>query len=424
MLKLKMQHQMSVVNSIRAPQLNTYKFNSLTAKLVPLIEDLSEHQQRIAHETLLGCCWAQPKQDLIRQWHERSKPPVAQSRQLTILHYNIRYFYSNQADLVNMIQTHSPTVISLNELGTTVPKKIIKQLLFSYNVYTQEGTNRHGGVVLAIDKRLNSYEIHLKEQNIAAARVMLGEKQFAIASIYSPPAERLPETAMTTLAGVAKNIIITGDLNAKHHEWGCPQTNTKGKALQGWLERQKLNVMNIGMNTSLRSHTTIDLVISSEIPETTHSETLPYTSSDHLSILTKFCRIETTSEKQVIPRTHWTLFSAILSILSEQIQAEQQELQHDTRSNFEWFMTLEQFLAALQLRLTEWKEVKRKRPSISPSLRILLHHKHHLQNNYRHTKREEDRIRLQAWSVLVKRDRVPVLQATKVGKVHRQYRVT
>ena len=395
---------MSVANSSIAPQLNTYKLNSLTDKLVPLIEYLSEHQQQLAFTTLQECCWTQPRQDLIRRWHEQFKPPEAQLTHLTILHYNIRYLHSNKTDLVDMIQTHSPTIVSLNELGSVVPKKTINSLLFSYNVFMKEGTNPHGGVVLAIDKRLSSFEIEVKELNMAAALVMLGDQPYVIASIYSPPTDRLPLTAMATLANKSKNIIIAGDLNAKHHEWGCPQTNTKGRALHEWLDKHKVNVLNAGMNTSLRSQTTIDLIISGEVPETTESKTFPYTCSDHLPIYAKFNRIETTGEKQVVPRTYWNLFAIMLSIVSEQFQAEQESQQHDPRSSFEWFMTLEQFLAALKLRLTEWKEVKRQRPSISPSLRILPRHNHYLQNKYRHTKLEEDRIRVRTWSALVKRE--------------------
>ncbi|CAF5217130.1 unnamed protein product, partial [Rotaria magnacalcarata] len=51
-----------------------------------------------------------------------------------------------------------------------------------------------------------------------------------------------------------------------------------------------------------------------------------------------------------------------------------------------------------------WKEIKRKRPSISSSLRILIRHKHYLQNRYRHSKYEEDRIRLRSWNILVKKE--------------------
>ncbi|CAF3366128.1 unnamed protein product [Rotaria socialis] len=53
---------------------------------------------------------------------------------------------------------------------------------------------------------------------------------------------------------------------------------------------------------------------------------------------------------------------------------------------FAWLLMFEQFLAALKLRLTIWKEIKQKRPSISPSIRMLLQHK------------------LRSWNILVKHE--------------------
>jgi hypothetical protein len=46
----------------------------------------------------------------------------------------------------------------------------------------------------------------------------------------------------------------------------------------------------------------------------------------------------------------------------------------------------------------------KKRPSIAPSLRILLRPEHSLQNRCRHSGLEEDRLRLESWNVLVKQE--------------------
>jgi hypothetical protein len=209
---------------------------------------------------------------------------------------------------------------------------------------------------------------------------------------------------MTKLLNLSKNIIITGDLNAKHLDWGCPQVNTKGRILADWLITHNLNVLNAGVKTSLRSNTTIDLVISSEVPETTECQTLAYFCSDHLPLITKFLRLNTSSDNHLVPRTYWKIYSSILIILHDQLQAEQESSINNPDKTFEWFLMLETFLAALRLRVTVWHEIKRKRPSISLSLRILLRHKHYLQNRYRHIKHEEDRLRLRSWNVLVKQE--------------------
>ncbi|CAF3310744.1 unnamed protein product [Rotaria socialis] len=78
---------------------------------------------------------------------------------------------------------------------------------------------------------------------------------------------------------------------------------------------------------------------------------------------------------------------------------------NDPNNTYKWFLNLQQFLDALKLRVTVWQEVKQKRPSISSSLRILLHHRHYLQNRFRHSKqKKDDRLRLRTWNIPIKQE--------------------
>ena len=129
---------------------------------------------------------------------------------------------------------------------------------------------------------------------------------------------------------------------------------------------------------------------------------LPYTGSDHMPILTEFWRFNAQDDKQLIPRTYWKVYSSILTVLQDQLQHDQEVMLDDAHKTYDWFLKLERFLIVLKQRVTTWQEIKRVRPSISPSLRILIRHKHYLQNRYRHTKYEGDRVRLNFWKKLVK----------------------
>ena len=230
---------------------------------------------------------------------------------------------------------YAPAIISLNELGTSIPEKVIKQSLFSCNVYVKEGTNSHGGVVLAIDKKLKSIALDINEPNVIAARIMLKAHQIVIASVYSPPTERVPLEIMKKLHNILENIIIAGDLNAKHADWGCSQQNSKGHTVADWLESTDLNMLNACIKTSLRSNTTIDLIISSEAPEATETQTLPYTGSDHLPILTKLWHFNVQDDKQLIPRTYWKLYSSILTALHDQLQHDQALMLNDAHKTYD-----------------------------------------------------------------------------------------
>ncbi|CAF4452678.1 unnamed protein product [Rotaria magnacalcarata] len=155
------------------------------------------------------------------------------------------------------------------------------------------------------------------------------------------------------------------------------------------------------MTTSLRSETTIDLIISNEHQYSVQSQPLAHNGSDHFPILTEFTDITTTEQINTIPKVNWEIYTTILTILSP-------EIHNDTQSRIthpsDWFENFQDFLVALKLRATKWYKIKRKRPTISEALRIMLEHKHYLQNRYRHTRTEEDRLNLRTWQKIIQRE--------------------
>ncbi|CAF1064815.1 unnamed protein product, partial [Didymodactylos carnosus] len=134
----------------------------------------------------------------------------------------------------------------------------------------------------ALDQINQVSSIHQYERYADAAT---GNQQTINASFYSPPDEPIPKAALTSLLRFSNNLIIVGDFNAKHPDWQCPTINTKGRQLSEWLDGKNLEIRNSGMKTSLRSDTTIDLIISTENPPFVECHTLPYTGSDHLPVL-------------------------------------------------------------------------------------------------------------------------------------------
>ena len=133
-------------------QFNKYKYAELSEKLLPLLYGLSTHQQQIGLDALYEWSWTWNIDELSNFWQQQYRQPKISPKCLTLLHYNIRSFYANQVELIEMINVYAPTIISLNEHGTNIPENVIKQTLFSYKVYGREDTNAHGGVVLAMDK--------------------------------------------------------------------------------------------------------------------------------------------------------------------------------------------------------------------------------------------------------------------------------
>ncbi|CAF0980460.1 unnamed protein product [Adineta steineri] len=257
--------QMNMTNNNLNIQFNNYKYTELSQQYENLNTNTSSFQLKLGLSILEEWCWTYSREEVMDKWLQQYMEPITLPISLSLLHYNIRYFYSNQYALIDMINKYKPSIISINELGTVTPQKALEKLLFSYNIFMKEGTNTHGGAVLAIDKKLKAIPIELPQENIVAVTLINRHKTFTIASIYSPPNEPLPTATLSLSKAANKNFIIVGDFNSKHASWECPQANPKGYVLDKWLDENDLTVHNPGMITSLRSDTTIDLIISTEL---------------------------------------------------------------------------------------------------------------------------------------------------------------
>ncbi|CAF1404808.1 unnamed protein product, partial [Didymodactylos carnosus] len=216
---------------------------------------------------------------------------------------------------------------------------------------------------------------------------------------YRPPEVRNGDL-LDMVSEFSPSIISLNELGTSipHPDWGCKQTNKKGPILTQWFENNdNLEIHNVGMKTSLRSDTTIDLVISTETISSLQCRTLPYSGSDHLPILVECSSISIQENKQAIPKTYWEVYRNLLAVIHPHVEKER-ENKHDT---YQWFTYFQKLLDALKHRVTVWHIAKQNRPSLPPSMRIMIKHKHYLQNRYRHTRLEEDRLRLRSWAKAV-----------------------
>jgi len=333
-----------------------------------------------------------PRPQLFERWNNSYKNiQELTNKSLTAIHYNIRYFLSNQLELLQIINHHQPTIISLNELGSSTNIQLIEQLLPQYQIIKAAGENRHGGVVLAIHKEITYIPIDINKPNIAAAILIINKSLYTVASIYSPPKASLPLETMSLLLKYAKNILLFGDFNAKHTSWRCSTINSKGAQLENWLNTNKLLIHNSNMRTSLRSSTNIDLIISNDQPGSVDCSLLPYNCSDHFPIFIEFSNILfTNKQNQTIPKTYWNVFRVILEVIYEHLE----EIYHEIQDETQIFSHFQYLLQALKTRVTIFNANKSIRPTLPPSIRILLKYKHYLQNRYRKTKLEHDRLNL------------------------------
>ena len=83
-----------------------------------------------------------------------------------------------------------------------------------------------------------------------------------MAVVYCAPSEEVPIVILNRLHRHTRNLILIGDLNARHSNWHDVSSNSCGHRLAEWIdEKQNLKIFNSSQPTSTRSQAVIDLII-------------------------------------------------------------------------------------------------------------------------------------------------------------------
>ena len=186
-------------------------------------------------------------------------------------------------------------------------------------IYYQQGSNRFGGVCLAIARavphRIFS-EFH-NINNLIAADVFNSNKKYTVAVIYSPPSEEVPIDILNRLHRYNRNLISIGDLNARHFNWHDVTSNSCGHRLAEWIEaKQNLKIFNSTKPTSTRSRAVIDLIIapchvSSDFAEIDQKMRV----SDHYPVHWRLSSFNSHSRTECeVKRIDWVVLNCILHL--------------------------------------------------------------------------------------------------------------
>ena len=125
-----------------------------------------------------------------------------------------------------------------------------------YTIYYQHGSNSFGGVCLAIAREVPhriASEFH-DVNNLIAADVFNSNKKYTMAVVYSPPSEEVPINVLNRLHRYNRNLILIGDLNARHPNWHDVTSNSCGHRLAEWIdEKQNMKSFNSAKNLKIFS---------------------------------------------------------------------------------------------------------------------------------------------------------------------------
>jgi hypothetical protein len=216
-----------------------------------------------------------------------------------------------------------------------------------------------------------------RSSNILLIKLEILNQKINIAAIYVPP-NCSPPFELLLKQDNKNNIMIFGDFNAKHHDWGCNKNNTSGNKIKEWTEKEGLNILYPSKPTSKKSKSIIDFGIGIDITGWS-AETLDEGTSDHYPVL--FFSPFSAIENGVFRVTNWKIFHYFLQIVFPYGNTLVYNIVHDT-----FFELFSSFLAALWDRCSEYKHIKAFRPPWPPHLVILAKNVNKYKRKYRKTR--------------------------------------
>jgi hypothetical protein len=78
------------------------------------LTDSTEKTLKIGYEIIEGWCWIYPTSELFIKWKQQYQRPASTCNYLTIPQYNIQNYYTNQCDLIDMVDNYKPATLSVN----------------------------------------------------------------------------------------------------------------------------------------------------------------------------------------------------------------------------------------------------------------------------------------------------------------------
>ena len=157
---------------------------------------------------------------LTRNWTSRNENRPTERNSFSLMLYNISSLQMHLEDLMEHISASYLNIWALTGLhfNNDANYQLASYFKSRYTIYYQHGSNSFGGVCLAMARevpRRITPELHDINQLIAAD-VFNSNKKYTVAVVISPPSEEVPIVTLNRLHRYNRNLILIGDLNARH----------------------------------------------------------------------------------------------------------------------------------------------------------------------------------------------------------------
>ena len=149
-----------------------------------------------------------------------------------ILFWNAQSIKPKKQELLHLLQSNKIPIALINETHLHPQNKFTTRNFIPYRADRQD--RRGGGVAILIHKTIEHHKITIPQLNrmeAVAIQLKINNNPVTIMSIYNPPGD-IDINDLEILLQLSKSVILAGDLNSKHTDWGCQTSNQAGVKLR------------------------------------------------------------------------------------------------------------------------------------------------------------------------------------------------
>lgn len=152
-----------------------------------------------------------------------------------ILFWNCRGVTRRRLELLQLVQEKEIDILLLNETHLSHNQKIKLPNFITYvsNRPQQAGHPAAGGTAILIHRKFIHHHISITTNSVenTIVELQLGTFETRLVAIYKRPTVPLLTSDLENLLDTRINVIIAGDLNAKHLAWSSRYKNPAGNAI-------------------------------------------------------------------------------------------------------------------------------------------------------------------------------------------------
>ncbi|KAL4120096.1 hypothetical protein QTP88_012832 [Uroleucon formosanum] len=266
-----------------------------------------------------------------------------------------------------------------------------------------------GGVAIIIRNNIKHNQLpiisDLRSLEVIAISLTINNKLITFISAYQSPSKPMYTKDYETIFSKNNNIILLGDLNSKHSNWGCTSTNSRGRKLQEYINTNSGVISappspTYFPNDLHRQPDILDIVLLKGISVNITQVVLPELDSDHNPVK---IILSTDTNARLPPRNklingkpNWCLFS---NLITDNLQI---PIKINSKSTAD--QAISHLTETITMAAQNCTESSQKRPththttsySLPKKILILIQHKHSIRRLWQQYRRPEDRRLLNA----------------------------